>query len=118
ASDFSAMRLGRPGIGDKMFDAPDYGAPLQSISASPPESTGADNFTDRFNTQSYFDSILDADQQSVAEDSLFEKTGQRLSVSSDSVFGNNEDASNQLLPPTYRPLSSMSIQSIHSPTEG
>ncbi|ESK93500.1 hypothetical protein Moror_1670 [Moniliophthora roreri MCA 2997] len=115
ASDFSAMRLGRPGIGDKMFDAPDYGAPLQSISASPPESTNADNYTDRFNTQSYLDSILDADQQSVAEDSLFEKTGQRSSVSSDSVFGNDEDASNQLLPPTYRPLSSISIQSIHSP---
>ncbi|KAK7047178.1 hypothetical protein VNI00_006844 [Paramarasmius palmivorus] len=114
-SNFSAMHLGRPGIGDKMFDAPDYGAPLTSISASPPESNSGDNFGDRFNARSYFDSILDVDQQSVVEDSLFEKTGQRSSVSSESVFGNDEDASHQLLPPNYRPLSSISIQSIHSP---
>jgi serine/arginine repetitive matrix protein 2 len=38
-SDFSAMYLGRPGIGDKMFDhAVDLG-PLTSISASPPNAS-------------------------------------------------------------------------------
>ncbi|KAL0062368.1 hypothetical protein AAF712_010779 [Marasmius tenuissimus] len=112
----SAMQLGRPGIGDKMFDGPDYGAPLESISASPPESTMADRMANR--TSYDYDSILDADPQSASatEDSLFEKTGNRTSVSSESVFGYDDSTSNQLLPPmNYRPLSSMSFQSIHSP---
>ena len=38
-SDFSGMHLGRPGLGDKMFNnAADLG-PLTSISASPPENS-------------------------------------------------------------------------------
>ena len=38
-SDFLATHLGRPGIGDKMFDtAADQGMPLTLISTSPPES--------------------------------------------------------------------------------
>ncbi|KAF9258752.1 hypothetical protein L218DRAFT_711641 [Marasmius fiardii PR-910] len=114
SSHFSAAQLGRPGIGDKMFDMPDYGAPLTSIAASPTESTMGEQFANR--TSYDYDSILDADQQSATvEDSLFEQTGNRSSVSSDSVFGYDEADSHQLMPPTsYRPLSSMSIQSIHN----
>ncbi|KAF9065359.1 hypothetical protein BDP27DRAFT_1424922 [Rhodocollybia butyracea] len=104
-SQFSAMRLGRPDIGDKMFDtAGNFGAPLPSISASPP------------GTRTSYDSIMDGDQRSSMDDSLFDKTGHRTSVSSDSVFG-YEDSSHDghLLPPTFRPISSLSINSIHSP---
>ena len=55
-SDFSAMRLGRPGIGDKMFDmAADQGMPLTSISVLPPESLDLGQRGDH----SSFDSILD-----------------------------------------------------------
>ncbi|KAL0562911.1 hypothetical protein V5O48_019167, partial [Marasmius crinis-equi] len=100
-SRFSAMQLGRPGIGDKMFDAPDYGAPLESITASPPESGMAERMA---NWTSYdYNYILDADQQSASaiEDSLFEKTGNRSSVDLESVFGYDDSASNQLLPPSH-----------------
>jgi serine/arginine repetitive matrix protein 2 len=52
------------------------------------------------------------------EDSLFEKTGNRSSVSSDSVFG--DDFSHPypggLLPPNqFPPLSVLSRNSVHSP---
>ncbi|KAG7090453.1 hypothetical protein E1B28_009569 [Marasmius oreades] len=114
SSRLSVVQLGRPGIGDKMFDMPDYGAPLTSISASPPESTMGEHFGNR--TTYDYDSILDDDQQSATvEDSLFEQTGNRSSVSSDSVFGYDDSGSHQLMPAThYRPLSSLSMQSNHA----
>jgi hypothetical protein len=114
-SDFSAMHLGRPGIGDKMFDhAVDLG-PLTSISASP--QSGLEVSGIAYNHASY-DSIMDDEQRSSLEDSLFEKTGHRYSISSDSVFG--DDASHpyegRLLPPNqFRPLSILSLNSIHGP---
>ncbi|KAK6985215.1 hypothetical protein R3P38DRAFT_3450713 [Favolaschia claudopus] len=37
-SDVSVGRLGRPGVGEKMFMDVDYAQPLTAISASPPES--------------------------------------------------------------------------------
>lgn len=110
-SDFSAMRLGRPGIGDKMFDnlsADGFPqAPLTAISASPPESARSDqeDFTSSSQdyqqgrlssmSQSYpYDSIIDVydeEHRTSMEDSLFEKTGyQRSSMMSDSVFGDND----------------------------
>ncbi|TFK33165.1 hypothetical protein BDQ12DRAFT_448473 [Crucibulum laeve] len=112
-SDFSALRLGRPGIGDKMFDS-DHAMPLTAISASPSESLAAP----RFDNRSSFDSILDDDRRSSMDDSLFEKTGHRTSVSSDSVFGDDCFDPNQggLLPPgQFRPLSIISLNSVHSP---
>ena len=110
-SDFSGMHLGRPGLGDKMFNnATDLG-PLTSISASPPENATRPQVGNR----SSFDSIIDDDQRS-QEDSLFEKTHYRSSMSSDSVFGDDYQFQNGLLPPNqFRPLSVLSINSIHSP---
>ncbi|KAH9487444.1 hypothetical protein JR316_0001520 [Psilocybe cubensis] len=118
-SDFSAMHLGRPGIGDKMFDnaALDHG-PLPSISASPPESATASQHHFSLSRRRSFDSILDEEQRSsMGEDSLFEKTGYRSSIS-ESVFG--DDLAHQLqgglLPPNhFRPLSMLSAHSVHSP---
>jgi hypothetical protein len=111
-SDFSGMHLGRPGLGDKMFSNPaDHGA-LTSISASPPESATSPHFAKSF------DSILDDEQRSSVEDSLFEKAHHRSSMSSDSVFGEDYSLQNGLLPPNqFRPLSVLSINSVHSPTK-
>ncbi|KAJ6511227.1 hypothetical protein DFH09DRAFT_999601 [Mycena vulgaris] len=113
-SDFSVARLGRPGVGDKMFDtAVDHGMPLRAISASPPESRSG------LRNRSSFDSIMDDERRSSMEDSLFEKTGHRSSMSSDSVFGydDHNPPNGHLLPPTqFRPLSMLSMHnSIHSP---
>ena len=111
-SDFSGMHLSRPGLGDKMFNnAADLG-PLTSISASPPESAARLHVGNR----SSFDSIIDDEHRSSQEDSLFEKTHYRSSMSSDSVFGEDFHFQNGLLPPKqFRPLSVHSISSIHSP---
>jgi serine/arginine repetitive matrix protein 2 len=112
-SDFSASRLGRLGIGDKMFDtAGDHGVRLAAISASPSESIAEPQFANR--TSYNFDSIMDDDRGSSLEDSLFEKTGHRsASESSDSVFGYDDRApAGALLPP----LSVLSLNtSTHSP---
>ncbi|KAF8483145.1 hypothetical protein JB92DRAFT_1651529 [Gautieria morchelliformis] len=113
-SDFSATRLGRPGIGDKMFEsAPDHG-PLTSISASPPESVVGDLVQ-----RSSYDSILDEDRRSTV-DSIFDNTDQGSSMSSDSVFGydTNEAVRGNLFPPTrFRPLSVMSVGHRGTPRE-
>ncbi|RDB27260.1 hypothetical protein Hypma_004359 [Hypsizygus marmoreus] len=118
-SDFSMMRLGRPGIGDKMFDTSADRMPLTAISASPPESVAENRFRNRSSFD--YDSILDDERRSSMDDSLFDKTGERtsdLSDSSNSVFGGNDARVSQggLLPPVhYRPVSVMSIHSAHSP---
>jgi serine/arginine repetitive matrix protein 2 len=104
SSDFSAMRLGRPGVGDKMFDtAMDHGAPLPAISASPSESVVETRFENRSSFD--YDSIIDDDER-------------MSSMEDDSVFGNNERAQASLLPPDdhFRPLSVLSFNnSTHSP---
>ena len=109
-SDFSGIHLGRPGLGDKMFNDPADLGPLTSILASPPESATSPHFAKSF------DSIIDDEQRSSLEDSLFEKTHHRSSMSSDSVFGDDYPLQNGLIPPNqFRPLSVLSINSIHSP---
>ncbi|KAJ8520630.1 hypothetical protein ONZ45_g2582 [Pleurotus djamor] len=117
-SDFSAMRLGRPGIGDKMFETSgDQGMPLTSITASPPGSASYDRTSGSMNPASY-DSIFDNDRLSTVDDSIFDKTGHRSSVSSEFVFGNDDSHAipGRLLPPhQFRPLSMFSVNSVHSP---
>jgi serine/arginine repetitive matrix protein 2 len=106
-SDFSGIHLGRPGLGDKMFNnAADLG-PLTSISASPPESATRHHVGNR----SSFDSIIDDEHRSFQEDSLFEKTHYHSSMSSDSVFGDEFHFQNGLLPPNqFRLVSVHSIR--------
>lgn len=122
-SDFSGVHLGRPGLGDKMLDsALDRGMPLTAISASPPESPAGSTRSEQFRGGQYanrmsYDSIMSADHEphpvSNMEDSLFEKTGHRTSVSSsDSAFF-AVDSSHA--PPQFKRLSSYSIASVHSP---
>ncbi len=115
-SDFSALHPARPGLGDKMFEGVSDHGPLSSISASPPENT--DVSRNLISHRASFDSIMDDEQRSLMDDSLFEKTGQRSSMSSDSVFGDDLSHPYQggLLPPNqFRPLSVMSVSSVHSP---
>ncbi|KAL4261714.1 hypothetical protein AB1N83_006845 [Pleurotus pulmonarius] len=115
-SEYSAMRLGRPGLGDKMFETSgDQGMPLSAISASPPDSAIASRSNLSATRDSYeYDSIMDNDPVSTIDDSLFDKTGHRSSLSSESIFG--DDASNPipghlLLPHQFRPLSMLSVRS-------
>ncbi|KIK98105.1 hypothetical protein PAXRUDRAFT_725108 [Paxillus rubicundulus Ve08.2h10] len=126
-SDFSGRYLVRPGLGDKMLDsALDRGMPLTAISASPPESLAGSLRSERIHSEEYenptsYDSLMDSRyglHKSAPEDSLFEKTDYRTSVSSSDsgFFGQNlGDTANVKNPPRYRPISSLSIASIHSP---
>ncbi|KAH7884200.1 hypothetical protein F5I97DRAFT_1671717 [Phlebopus sp. FC_14] len=123
-SDYSAAHIGRPGLGDKMLDsALDRGMPLTSISASPPGSVRSEPMRAEEYSNTYYDSLMDntrgGPQRTNTEDSLFEKTGYRTSVSSsDSSFFEQQsgDTANGN-PPYYRPISSLSIASVHSPAK-
>ena len=118
-SDYSERPMARPGLGDKMFDNA-RGAPLSAISASP-ESTYSEEHEEANRTS--WDSIMDNETgrfTSVVEDSLFDKTGKRTSISSESVFGIDPSFAQyaRYLPSQqYRPLSIMSEQSVHSPVK-
>ncbi|THG95127.1 hypothetical protein EW026_g6465, partial [Hermanssonia centrifuga] len=116
-SDFSmvaaaAAQLGRPGLGDKMFQM-DYGMPLSAISGSPADSTSSDQFHQR----TTYDSIMDDDQRSTMDDSLFEQTGYKTTVSLDNVFDFDASDPNQeryLRTRQFRPVSIISMASAHT----
>ncbi|KAI0666503.1 hypothetical protein C8Q78DRAFT_984185 [Trametes maxima] len=118
-SDYSEQQhIARPGLGDKMFET-SRGAPLSAISASP-ESTYSDAAGAN---RTSWDSIMDADadryMSATVEDSLFDKTRNRTSTSSESVFGFDPYAQYARPPPSqqFRPLSIMSEMSVHSPAK-
>ena len=100
-SDFSGIHLGRPGLGDKMFNnAADHGA----LTSSPLDSTSRPCVGNHSSFD--FDSIIDDKQRLSQEDSLFEKTHYQSSMSSDSVFGEpyqtqKWSASSQLIPACF-----------------
>lgn len=80
-----------------MFDT-SHGAPLSAISASP-EST----YNDPEVSRTSWDSIMDNDRYtSVVDDSLFDKTRSRNSVSSESVFGSDPYAQYTRPPPSHQ----------------
>ena len=120
-SDFSGTHLGRPGLGDKMLEsARERGTPLGSISASSPLSLagsvrGERSHSEEYDNRTSYDSIMDG-QYEPQTDSLFEKTGHRNSVcSSDSTFFEEHSGDAAAKPPRYRPVSSLSIASVHTP---
>ncbi|KAH0838886.1 hypothetical protein J3R83DRAFT_7313 [Lanmaoa asiatica] len=122
-SDITGTHLGRPGLGDKMLDsALERSTPLASISASPPPSLpgsvrGGRVHSEGYDNRASCDSIMDSRQyESQKTDSLFEKTSCRNSVcSSDSTFFEQHSGDTATKPPRYRPISSLSIPSVHSP---
>ncbi|KAI9060404.1 hypothetical protein FKP32DRAFT_1595485 [Trametes sanguinea] len=117
-SDYSERPMARPGLGDKMFET-SHGAPLSAIAASPDSAYSA--YSDREANRTSWDSIMDDENQryTSVEDSLFDKTRNRNSVSSESVFGFDPYAQYTRPPPShqFRPLSIMSEMSIHSPAK-
>src|SRR5215472_16389630 len=99
-----------------MFDKCKQSMLLSAISLSPPDSMS----NKHIGNWSSFDSIMDNDRCFSMVDLLFDKTGQRSSVSSDYVFGDDEKhlpARNQqlLVPNQLCLLSMVSIASSHSP---
>jgi serine/arginine repetitive matrix protein 2 len=121
-SDFSGTHLGRPGLGDKMLEsAQERGTPLASISASSPLSLagsvrGERSHSEEYDNRTSYDSVMDGQYESQKTDSLFEKTRHRNSVcSSDSTFFEEHSGNAAAKPPRYRPISSLSIASVHTP---
>ena len=123
-SDFSTRRLGCPGVGDKIFEsAPDYGMPLTSISASPPESVTGKPQGNGTSYNSILDgkgrrSLMEYEDRHSSSDSLFNQTGDRSSVSSETVFGYDKlcHLQGNLLPShQFGPLSTYSDTTHHSP---
>jgi serine/arginine repetitive matrix protein 2 len=115
-SDFSAMHLGRPGLGDKMFER-DNQMPLSAILASPCESVFAQAQRNGNRSSFDYDSIIDHGEGGSNEDSLFDRSDYRSSMSSD-LFGNDFSQPNErgLLPSgQFRPLSIISMHSVHGP---
>ena len=118
-SDFSGTNLGRPGLGDKMLEsAQERGTSLASISASSPLSLAGSMRGERIHSEEYdkrmsYDSIMDSRYESQKTDSLFEKTGHRNST--DSTFFEEHSGNAAAKPPRYRPISSLSIASVHTP---
>ena len=119
-SDFSGTHLSRPGLGDKMLDsAQERVSPLASISASPPPSLPSSLRGKRIQSEEYdsrtsYDSIMDSQVETHKTDSLFEKTGHHDCLS-DSKFFEEHSGDAAVKPPRYRPISSLSIPSVHSP---
>ena len=97
------------------------GTPLVSISASPSPSLvgsahGEGIHSEEYESHSSYDSVMDSQYESQRTDSLFEKIGNRNSVcSSDSTFFEQDTDNGAAKPPRYRPISSLSIPSVHSP---
>lgn len=108
-SDYSAARLGRPGLGDKMFDN-DHAMPLSAISASPPESPSGD-----LRHQPSWESFVPVN----ADDSMDENSEDyHTTISRDSVFGNAGSNSHyyaQLQRRPFRPVSVISDISVDHP---
>jgi serine/arginine repetitive matrix protein 2 len=106
--DYSAKRLGRPGVGDKLLSSHDHSVPLTAITASPAESALSVNYSSGLPSQ---DSILD--QNHTSADSLFENTRNRSSASSDSIFGCNHYHRLHSNQAQFRPISMLSSEVVN-----
>ena len=113
-SDYSAVRLSRPGLGDKMLDSEfDHGAPLSVISASPNQSFDSGLYDHyQYQDRTTFDSIMDT-RRSIACDS-FTDDGEKVS-GTDSVFFENSRISSDgySVQSRFRPVSIISVDSSH-----
>ena len=122
-SEVSVGRLGRPGLGDKMFESHhDDTVPLSDISASPYGSEvgrGDESLAERPSMDSM---VSGYDDHRSSVDSIFDRNNSRpSSVSSGSVFGNDElsvPARGALFPQygtkKLRPLSMLSFMSTNT----
>jgi serine/arginine repetitive matrix protein 2 len=105
ASNMLALRVGRQGVGDKMFESTamdhDYGMPFTAIYASPPASDAGDSLSmssyEGVSAYPYpYDSVINAidmeqEQYTGVSDSIFEKTGFKTTMAvEDSIFKRTE----------------------------
>ena len=114
-SDYSFMRLSRPGLGDKMLDSEfDHGVPLSAISASPDQSFDSGMYDEyQYQDRTAFDSIMDT-RRSMTRDSLMDDSSEKVSRV-DSVFFENSMVSSEgySLQSHFRPVSIISTDSSH-----
>ena len=111
-SDFSVVRISRPGLGDKMLDSEfGHGVPLSAISASPNQSFDSGLY-DQYQDRTDFDSIMDT-RRSINRDSLMDDS-EKVS-STDSVFFENSRISSEgySVQSHFRPVSIISVDSSH-----
>ena len=111
-SDYSVMRLSRPGLGDKMLDSEfGHGIPLSAISASPNQSFDSAMY-DQYQDRTGYDSIMDT-RRSITRDSLMDDS-EKVS-SADSVFFENSRISSEgySVQSHFRPVSMISVDSSH-----
>ena len=119
-SDYSLMRLSRPGLGDKMLDSEfDHGVPLSAISASPNQSFDSGLY-DQYQHQERtgFDSIMDT-RRFVTCDSLMDDGSEKISSTSSIFFEHSRvTLEGYSVQSHFRPVSIISIDSsYHAPRE-
>jgi serine/arginine repetitive matrix protein 2 len=101
----SAVRLGRPGLGDKMFDTSFDQGILLSSTSSPPHQSDPHSVLPPEHVKNSYNSTVDvSNEPRLSDESLFDKIGHRASLTSDTFFGNDSCA----FQPRYRPLSVLS----------
>lgn len=110
ASGHSAHRLGRPGVGEKMFESGrELGVPLASISASPSQVDSSRNW------HSSYDSLVD-NEHDRDQDSIMNDTGRHVMMGSqESLFGAGGYRHGLIVPPRFRPVSVYSFETRGSP---
>ena len=113
-NDLSRFKLDRPGLGDKMFEAEFHQDTQQSYALSSPSDYDQSSqvLPSDLMRNSTCDSIMDVDEFRSPGDSIFDKTNQRTSELTTSVFG--DTCAQGFLPP-FRPLSVLSTLSVQSP---
>ncbi|KAK2467490.1 hypothetical protein APHAL10511_000345 [Amanita phalloides] len=105
-NDLSTLKVNRPNLGDKMFDAPSC-----SSASSAEHDQSSRLLSPEYIRRSLCDSMMDvsSDEPKSSEDSL---TGQRTS---DSFFGVDSSRSCEGYQPQYRPISAISALSVRVP---
>ena len=112
-SDYSLMRLSRPGLGDKMLDSEfGHGVPLSAISASPNQSFDSGLY-DQYKERTGFDSIMDT-RRSGTCDSLMDDGSEKTSSTSSVFFEHSRVVlQGYSVQSHFRPVSIISIDSSH-----
>ena len=113
-NDPSGLTLGRPGLGEKMFNAtfPQDMSP-SCVSSSPSDyDQSSQVVSSEFSRNSVCDSIMDVDEARSPGHHIYDKTNQQMFDLAPSVFG--DTSAHGFLPP-FKPLSVLSTLSVQSP---
>ena len=113
-NDLSGLKLGRPGLGEKMFNAtfPQDMSPSCVSSSLSDYDQSSQVVSSEFSRNSVCDSIMDVDEAGSPGHHTYDKTNQQTSDLAPSVFG--DTSAHGFLPPS-KPLSVLSTLSVQSP---